>query len=375
MSVLATFLHVSDLHIGHRFRSDGSLEPSVPPWPSQLHKVGGGLIGHHNKALDELDLFYQELRKATPANSPGKATVITSGDLTQDGHLQQIALAEQFLGGKLPPPHSPVGLDQASLAHIRRPDASWRDLAIPGNHDHWPGPDALVWPVTVPFGATAIDVDGKFGCTDWLDYSLELQTGGRFAQIIRINTDADVAPYGGDRFWARGAFESQLEQLRKDLKPRAANCFRVLLMHHSPSEPKGGVLCATDITGNSLQKLNAIIEHCEISVILSGHRHAHHCCLWPAGRWSALEARCGSTTRREWVKLAYGGQYRACTNALMVHRVVEEDGCLWWKTYIRTSDTGYLENSKLPDLDGRPDVEAIVWPVDPDRLRDSFRRL
>jgi hypothetical protein len=376
MSVLATFLHISDLHIGHRFKPSGGLEP-VAPLPSRLHKAGGGLLGHHNKALDDLDALYRELGKATPADGPSKATVVTTGDLTQDGHLEQIALAEQFLGAKLTPPHAAIGLNQASLAHIKRPDASWRDLAIPGNHDHWPGPDMLLWPITVPYGSTAMDITGKFACPGWLDYPLEKHEGGKFIQFIRINTDSDVASHSGDRFWARGAFESQLDQMRKDLKTRPANCFRVLLMHHSPSEPKGGWFCATDVTEPSLTKLNALLEDFQIAVILSGHRHEHHCCLWPAGKWTTLEARCGSTTQREWVSLVFRKPYRCCTNSLMVHRVVEEEGCLWWKTYIRTSDTGYLKKTyvgtgSLPDLDGNPDAKAVVWPVDPDKLRDSF---
>jgi hypothetical protein len=204
---------------------------------------------------------------------------------------------------------------------------------------------------------------------------LEKHDGGKFIQFIRINTDSDVTSYSGDRFWARGAFESQLDQLRKDLKTRPESCFRVLLMHHSPSEPEGGWFRSTDVTAPSLKKLNDLIEECQISVILSGHRHKHHCCLWPAGKWSALEARCGSTTQREWASLFLGGQYRCCTNSLMVHRVVEEAGCLWWRTYIRTSDTGYLNKvgtGSLPDLDGNPDAKAVVWPVDPDKLQDSF---
>src|SRR5207248_2777090 len=64
LMVLATFLHVSDLHLGHRFqgRGAGRLDPELP-LSSRVLSVSEGLLGHHNKALEALDDFFGTLKE------------------------------------------------------------------------------------------------------------------------------------------------------------------------------------------------------------------------------------------------------------------------------------------------------------------------
>lgn len=330
--VLATFLHISDLHLGHRFHGASGAngpDPAVP-WSAKLFPDAEGLLGHHNIALDQLDSFFDDLRKEARTLKRRAPRVITTGDLTQDGHLAQLALATLFIGRRLPPSFREIGLAAPT----------WRRLAIAGNHDHWRGPKDI-WPlVNVPKGKPAIDVDGEFGDPPALRIALP---GNRHVEFIRIDTDADVGHDSDDRLYARGRFRSQLAELDRPADagglPGIDNrTFRVLLMHHSPAYRHGGNDHRLEIEDGSRQDLLHFIAKHRISVVLTGHIHdrQHDAMVGvfdAAGGWKFVEARCGSTTGREicpkWMK----GAKTVQQNVLMVHRIVEDSHHrLWWET-------------------------------------------
>jgi hypothetical protein len=167
--ILKTFLHLSDLHIGDRVGGpQAGLYDAQVEWYINVHDIMHGLLGHHHLALEQIENFlYEDLETEAPQ-------LIVSGDLTRNGAKQQLERAETFLGNRLQLPYGTAGLEQAN----------WRELAIPGNHDQWPGRNR-------PLGRPKIDIKKEFGAPAIVPVLLP---GNRTAEFLRIDTDADVHP-------------------------------------------------------------------------------------------------------------------------------------------------------------------------------------
>jgi len=119
------YLHISDLHMG-------LVDPTKPggwnaPTPryTQNLKLLTGQWGHHFVALQRLAEFHSRL-----VNSGKKVQLIMTGDATSFGKVVEFDIAAAFLAGTL----NGFGLGIKT----------WLDLAIPGNHDHWPGSGRIV---------------------------------------------------------------------------------------------------------------------------------------------------------------------------------------------------------------------------------------
>src|ERR1700748_68327 len=117
---LMTLMQISDLHFGDVQGGSASAaqDPRVPPLLSAFPFLDG-LLGHHYKALLALTAFYHSLGPQIP--------VIVTGDLTAHGATSQLTLADEFLGASKQVTNLGLGCQ------------NWKDLAIPGNHDQWPG--------------------------------------------------------------------------------------------------------------------------------------------------------------------------------------------------------------------------------------------
>ena len=133
---LATFVHVSDLHFGDV--DPKTFDAAAPNLWAKCHWFDG-LLGHSARALMALDAFFHNLRDAEDAQ------LIVTGDLTTVGHQKHFGMAERYLGAYLAPPDGNYwGLGATD----------WKERAVSGNHDHWPG-RATVWGAAGPgFRAT-----------------------------------------------------------------------------------------------------------------------------------------------------------------------------------------------------------------------------
>jgi len=116
---LATFLHVSDLHVGPRNPSK-----PLPGLTPALANRFPGFLGHSGAALGDLERFVDDL---TDLGLERGFELVVTGDVTACGADDQFGLANDYLGDEIGP--TQPGLHQLA----------WKDLAIPGNHDHWPG--------------------------------------------------------------------------------------------------------------------------------------------------------------------------------------------------------------------------------------------
>src|SRR5436190_17533355 len=117
---LATFLHVSDLHIGLPGDSGDARARDIWKHCRWLD----GLLGHEFQALGFLSRLMIDLRETDK-----DVRVIATGDLTRVGHPDEFDLADSFLGKTLSLGNGTAGLG----------DPTWKERAVCGNHDRWPG--------------------------------------------------------------------------------------------------------------------------------------------------------------------------------------------------------------------------------------------
>ena len=339
-TALATILHISDLHLGHIIGG-----PGVSPNDARvrgfikLYRRFDGLLGHHFDALRALEDFHRRLR-------PHHPLLIVTGDLTRNGHDLQYDLAKDFLGGRLPPPHG----NQTGLNHTR-----WSECTITGNHDHWPGSDRIL-------GAPRNNFVQLYASPVFRT-STKLPSG-RYLQFACISTDSKVNPHSPTRFLARGNFDDQLLTIQKHLKDDV-RAIRILLMHHSPSYVNGG-LRESEVVHGSDAMLRGILHEKKIRVILSGHIHKPavtvHQVTTSQGGYPVLEARCGTTCVRDtypktWSKKFRGRRLEA--NSLMVHKVTDENGRLYWNTQIFEKPIGGM----YPDPTGASQPYVHRFPL------------
>lgn len=356
MNTLATFVHVSDLHF-----LGGSLDVNaILLWMKV--PILDGLLGHHERSLMRLVSFVEELkaeaeREKLEAKQP---QLIVTGDLTTMGADPQFMMADGFLGGVLKPPSvtTPTGLMVGD----------WKDRAITGNHDMWPG-SLKFW----------LKPSGTLSQTfSFLPHAanpaVPLWPGGPELRFLRINTDAEVS--GFERLRAVGSFRQQLDTLSASLNglPRKKE-IRVLFMHHSPY---AGKVSSMGIDGGSRKTLEHFIAAHDIAVVLTGHIHNPPLVKsFPVhGRppqFEYLEARCGTTTQVDPASMYVKRLVKKYTgiwpqtpkrphNSLLVHRLLEENGEIIWD-----SEVYFLESSGfVPPPVLRPDILITrpfkVWP-------------
>lgn len=313
--LLATLLHISDLHIG-------SLDPNTGDAAiSQAVQFGldnfpifDGLLGHHATGLRALAEFVEDLRA-----SDEKFQILVTGDLSRNGDAHELALARRFFESEidiLPPNGDYVGLHAAGKV-----------IAIPGNHDHWAG-------ISVPIGATPSNFYHYFIRSMPAIRSLPLGNQGHELSLIELDSDADVRPNSIQRTYARGSFGSQLQLLDAMLEPRKVREVRALLIHHARTWT-GFSLAMSHATKHALD--NFLQQH-EIAVILCGHTHKAAVRRHYAGARECWECGAGSTTQfdavpRKWrVRLRKPDSVNLEPNALMLHRIFDTDGRLDWVT-------------------------------------------
>ena len=317
---LLTMVHISDLHLGRMGKS--GFDARAPKlWAKWKHF--DGLLGHSYLSLVRLEQLFSRLR------TEEQAVLVITGDLTTVGNSDEYATARDYLGNILKPPKG---------NYLGLKDAKWKDLCIPGNHDHWPGAPIIIGPING-------DLSKTFGSLP--QQKVMALSNGNKLRFLRIDSDANVSPYGSDRILARGSFKSQLKELASTLGVPEENEIRALLLHHSYS--KTGTILA--MNKDSKAALHDFILDHDISVLLCGHVHQPP--LVKVRRVSRLkqtthflDGQCGTTSQRstvpyDWTTVLGNRPTDEdhWPNSLLVHRLSEGGGDVSWETEI------YLERS------------------------------
>lgn len=323
---LATFVHVSDLHIGVLDPHTGNamLDPHAEAWTQRFHWFDG-YLGHSAIALRHLDRFFHAKRKTEQAD------ILVTGDLTTVGSTTEFSIAKTYLTSR-------SRLSNGTRLGLDMSDALER--AVPGNHDHWPGKHAAHSFDPVMLGPSALQsvfVAPQANPTPRVTYRL-VAPDVELA-LIRVNSDAGVTSRFG-RLFGRGAFEQQLQDPNCAPRPPAPGIrqVRVMLLHHSPS-------CSAiklGVTRRTQRALDQFLTKTDTRVLLTGHLHmpggASHVTQLGSSR---LEARCGSTTQRDFFPSHWQPRKRTLEkNILLMHRLFEEpNGSLIWEVerYERTT--------------------------------------
>jgi predicted phosphodiesterase len=310
-------VHISDLHFGRLGANDLDARGNEFPFTPQ------GILGHTHRACVRLEQFYTDIQQ-----KEANVLLIMTGDLTRCGHANEFQVGVDFMGSR-----SDFG--NSDLYRIGLSARAWKASSISGNHDQWCGH----W--TIPLGGPTPNFQTTFRSMPY-EERLKLPDG-RTLRLLGVDTDADVHPYGCKRLRAQGHFESQLKALSNSLNDNKGDEVRALLLHHSTSCPHGKRL---NIVPDSLKALEDFIQHCDISVLLSGHLHTPEVKVssYGGGR-DTLEARCGTTTQM--VKLPWHARLSEDysrnspaqhSNTLLLHRISLNTSGLTWNTttYVRT---------------------------------------
>lgn len=316
MASLLTILHVSDIHMGNvdPVSGDAEVDAEALAW-WQLHPLFDGYLGHTHVALARLVDFYLDL-----VETEENVVVLQTGDLTTQGAANQFAAAIRFFGATLNP-----GL-HLGLRLGQMPGS------IPGNHDHWPGVRAtLLHPFCMLGGPTAA-LANHFPPP--MPSARVPLAGGRHLLVVRLDSDSGVQPTSVKRLAARGSCVAECVQLAATLGPLPADEVRVLLIHHS-TLARGYALGIDRATRTAL---DALVSACGIKVLLTGHHHTAAYGQHSGG--VAVEARCGTTTQRDffprsWLFARALGALRLRSlplNAVLVHRLDDKNGRFWWQT-------------------------------------------
>ncbi len=341
---LATYLHISDLHIGRLDEKSLNARTQV----FRLCRVFDGLLGHSGDSLMDLEELFKDFHQQEP-----KVQLIVTGDLTATGHQQEFDIANQYLGGIL---RGPEG-DRVGLEVL-----DWSGLAIPGNHDHWAG-------YPIPVGRPTPALQRYFPKLPRIQPVFPLSKG-RQLRFLLTDTDADVKPISRERWKALGSFVSQLQTLTAILGRLGPNEneIRVLCLHHSLSY-RGSAL---EIIPQSRIALEKFILDNRIAVLLCGHIHRPP---WakPFPITSAqnsplcvLEACCGTTTQVD-PTISLKGEHEGLLdthweNSFLLHRLLEFPGEIRWETEIYLEGrAGFVRADYLRD-DIRPLTTFKVWP-------------
>ena len=349
---LATFVHISDLHIGD-IDPEAIVKDAVA---RELWAKGGpvfdGLLGHSHKSLVRLEQAYDKLR------ADEDAKLIVTGDLTAFGAESQFDTAADFLGQVLKPPKTVRALG------LR--EKNWAKLAVPGNHDHWSGRPVIVGRPTVGLA--------KYFSGLPTTHVLPLPSGNT-VRFLRIDSDADVQPFSPQRVLARGCFSTQLQKLAGELPVPQQREIRVLLIHHSFQ--CAGVCLA--MTSQSKSALADFIVDQAVSVILCGHIHQPPFVgtmevIHLRQKKMFLEARSGTTTQLStlpfhWTNLVGNRPKRMdrWPNSFLVHRLIQQDdGSIDWCTETHLEGPYGFRNA--PAVSGLPKEFSLkVWRPNADQ--------
>jgi hypothetical protein len=357
--VLATFIQISDLHVGI-VTDPSSMDARMKAW--MRWPVLDGLLGHSGMSLRNLRDFMKDIRRERP-----EARLIVTGDLTTRGDKEEYETADDFLRDMLRPPRGTyVGLGLKD----------WCDDAISGNHDNWPGIDPPP-PTELPMlGPSGLDLKSIFPGVPGMSTPITLSTGHTL-QFLRIDTDHDIDPNGLDRIMARGQFVSQLDDLELQLAKPAKNEIRILCLHHSSQfRGRNRLFPVLEINKKSRNRLYAFLEKHRVSILLCGHIHrppgfdvfkTSSGLLFPK---KALEIRCGTTTQ---VDLSLSAKpaflkFRLFLkpywpNTLVLHEVVQEQQKIFWKAqfYVEDPENGF--EPAPATLNGVSTTSSFpVWP-------------
>ena len=344
---LKTFLQISDIHI-----SDGRFEDRALMLYASVPKLDG-FLGHSYNSLTKLETFFADVFQNE------RAELILTGDLTRMGAAAEFDLARGYLEREIAFGRTLIGL--------RNPNSL--RLAIPGNHDHYPGIPLLVGGPTKALGRMFLKT--------FRPITVPLGSAGHKLTFLRVNTDADVGAWGPKRLGAIGSFVSQLKWLGSQLTSPAEKEIRVLILHHSRAH-RGTTL---EIDGSSRDELANFIVDQDIAVLLSGHIHepplvklataVHTRTNQKSAQY--LEARCGTTSQRNLYHIPYywrnilsklhlkkRGHW---SNTLLVHRILEEAGEIFWESELFMEELNDFEPAKPNHSYCMVDPKVRIWPA------------
>ena len=142
-TLLATFVHISDIHIGEIDAANGDARTSPAaakvysnfPWLD-------GLLGHSGRALHELDHFVASVRASEP-----DARLVVTGDLSRFGASGELRDAHDYLHGQID--LAPSGTKSSRYCDAARRQSS---CAWPRQHSRPPGAPSIPGVTTGPPG-------------------------------------------------------------------------------------------------------------------------------------------------------------------------------------------------------------------------------
>jgi hypothetical protein len=235
---LRTMVQISDLHLGSIEPVTGDALGSRPA-AQRLAPFSwwDGVLGHHGRTLQDLEAFDSGL-----VNDGEDPLLMVSGDVTRYGDGVELATANDFLASQ-PNLHPPQG------NYIGLRDPPWSHVAIPGHHDHWPGPPVI-------FGGPP-PASRAYGPPLHLPYIRDLRFAhGRLWQLVGIHTDnrpqhprcvRRVAC--GSRYSAHldRPYPRFLDEARRPAGPSCSDSRGVPVRHHNPTRPRP--LCLANMFG------------------------------------------------------------------------------------------------------------------------------
>ncbi len=333
MTTLATFVQISDLHIGQLDPSNGdAVTNNAVARLAASYPLLDGFVGHHARGMQDLEAFCKGL-----AASGEPFEIIVTGDYTRCGDSNELKIVQDFLARKVdlqPPYQIMAGLSLGGVP-----------LGVPGNHDHWGG------------------LNGSYSSNPSTFYSSKTclkppyvvsgpQIGNRQLTFIGIDTDADVYPNSANRLFAFGHCPSQFTDPKlAGLPPNQGNELRVLVLHHAWHH-RGATL---QLTRPSRQALEQFCYNKKVQVVLAGHTHSVKFAQLPT-QTVCMELCSGSTTQFDypppsWRAYKLLPQSRAYVrNSLLLHRIIElnSGGALWTTVvYRRDAARGFVQ---LPNV-------------------------
>lgn len=341
---LFTAVQISDLHFGDTVA--GSSSPSE--WLLRATHWFEGWLDHHRIGLRELHRFFSGI-----VDTGARPLLVVSGDLTANGAIRQFKLVDAFLGGGTTSPFgSGLGV------------GNWVNVAVPGNHDHWPGSNIVVGPPTPGLAACFTN---PFPI---IRPPIQLRHG-RSVRFVLVDSDADVGWMSKDRWTGRGLFVSQLDQLKAELEntPILDGETRVMVVHHAIADDRtpvhagpvtfprrtAGSRSVLEIDAIALRALEHLLVEHSIRVVMTGHLHVPRLTAMTASNdvvdLDILETRCGTTTQRDTYPLgllAKLGKGRGLPpNSLVLHELILREGRAVWRAsvYWRAPARGFVPDA------------------------------
>lgn len=319
MTLLATFVQLSDLHIGSPGPNGDSHTSEDVKRLASTYAVFQGSLGHQLRSLRQLEQYLSMLRATGESFE-----VILTGDLTRCGGKDELGLANHYLTTSASFPSTnpvPTGLQLGALPQH-----------VAGNHDHWGGYNSIFSTAASHYKTTAPYTSHKFPYVK----SGRTIAGYQFT-FIGIDSDADVNPGSPERILGQGHFLSQIASLRKNLPPCKPKEFRVLVIHHARNVTN----LTLRMTSPSLASLNQLMAWANVKVVLSGHTHETYTTPPIAG---VIEFSSRSTTQIDRYPIGWRDIFnrppkiKLKANGFLIHRVHSASGNLKWVAHVLIRD-------------------------------------